>query len=407
MAHRSAMLHHMYRRSSGPAFVEMPPHMSALHRKSSRLQRTSSVPVNLLDNLRDFVACMVWEKLVSRVHDMNMLAPMGLDTPRAEVMLNTKLSMQFSRQEKLHDPSTVLETMCASCLHDARSTSSELTDRLPDISDVGKVCRCPTCDVAFTRRWAYETGSARFSIGRNPKQFKILPFTEEMEQMVQVWEAEEGYKSKYNSVVLVMYTGSQMCAHCSLAEAHGTISCSSQLGMHRDNGGGGNSQVASTLIRTLNFGHSRTVTMEMCQSLGGGQWQGVVGTSVDYTCVDGSELILDTSDEVKGVRLAPHGPVREAAWYHGMLTPVEKEGISCGLVSRHVGNVCDVRLSDDVVISGSALTEERQASYDRALSHWQSTHGARFSSSVLPVVEAALRAWKQRLGRCRRSSVSV
>ena len=112
-------------------------------------------------------------------------------------------------------------------------------------------------------------------------------------------------------------------------------------------------------------------------------------------CVDGSELLLDTSDEVLGVRPGLDGPVEQAAWFHGMTTSVDERGISCGFVARHVHSVCDVRLSDDVVISEHPLTEARQASFDVAQQEWQSSLALPYSARVLTAVKGALHRWRR------------
>ena len=60
-----------------------------------------------------------------------------------------------------------------------------------DDTPIGGQFKCPTCDVTFTRKYAYEVGSGKSSIGRNPSQIgrnpsqlKIFDFTPEMEQLI-------------------------------------------------------------------------------------------------------------------------------------------------------------------------------------------------------------------------------
>ena len=189
-------------------------------------------------------------------------------------------------------------------------------------------------------------------MGRNRAQFKVLPFTSDMHSMVAEWNKLSPLP--YNNIVLVTYCGADMCAHCAcgLHEEHGSIQCGTVLHMHQDNGQGGmrsNSQAACAVNRTLNIGDSRTLTMELVKHLGG-QCQRIIPNSrVEFELRHGSEFVLDTVDEVEGMRDTQTSPTR-CSWTHGMITPVGHAGISCGFVARTVTVVCDVNLHDDVVI---------------------------------------------------------
>ena len=82
----------------------------------------------------------------------------------------------------------------------------------------------------------------------------------------------------------------------------------------------------------------------------GMNWSSVPGTTVDFELKDGSEFVLDTGDEVEMERTGRGGMMVNGAWFHGMVTAVEDDGISCGFVARDVRTVRDVRLDTDVVI---------------------------------------------------------
>ena len=179
-----------------------------------------------MSTLREYAAVMVREKLCTRVEEMDIVA-MSLNSPRPEVMFNTKLSLQFSRRRVgsgTYDAQVVacdegVEELCTPCRKMLDVPASD------DVLDVGGSFVCPRCNVRYTRKFTYETGSAMYSIGRNPSQFRVMDFTEEMERMVSIWECQRGYVQEFNNIVLVMYCGGNMCAHCALGLQHGQTSC--------------------------------------------------------------------------------------------------------------------------------------------------------------------------------------
>ena len=355
----------------------------------------------LVTRLRHFAACMVKETLCTRVEHMAMLAPMA-NKPAPEVLLNTKMSMQFSYSAPHVSSLPIIDRLCAQCAIGAvvSGTCNVCSDN--GCSEcIGRHYMCHTCNTRFTRRWAYETGSGRSSVGRNPKQFRVLDFTDDMVMARDTWMASVGGKVEYNSIVLVMYCGASMCGHCALKTDHGSISCGTLLGMHRDNGGGGNSQAMSN-NRTLNVGHTRTLSMQLRKQLGGGLNQEVSGSWTDFAMVDGSEFILDARDEVATHRATPGGSVY-GAWYHGMQTELTDDDISAGFVARHVKVVCDVRLEDDIVIDsrkGCEAKMEKQKEYDDAQQWWQG-HCDEYRTAVQPAMEKALRQWRSLESRLR------
>jgi hypothetical protein len=242
----------------------------------------------------------------------------------------------------------------------------------------------------------YETGSALYSIGRNPAQFRVLDFTDEMEEMVSSWEAESGLGEQFNNVVLVMYCGGDMCAHCALGIQHGQVKCGSVLGFHRDNGSGSNSQAVKATNRTLNIGHPRKLSMDLRQYQGGEKWLPVNDTRIEFAMEDGTEFLLNTWDEEMLTRSTDEGVVvSQSAWFHGMQTPIGVADVSCGYVARLARHIGDVRLSDDRVISGEPR-ELKQAALDAVQTHWREEQCATYSAWVTPKIEMALRRWKTR-----------
>ena len=262
---------------------------------------------------------------------------------------------------------------------------------------VGRPYVCPvrSCGTHYVRRWAYETGSGRTSVGRNPAQFKVLPFTPDMHCMVEEWNKHSVIP--YNNVVLVSYCGADMCAHCACGQKHGSIQCGSVLHMHQDNGQGvrsSNSQAVCAVNRTLNLGEKRVLTMCLVKHLGGSLEREIVDSQVDFQLTHGSEFLLDTADEVEAHRNTPGGPTR-CSWKHGMLTPIRSNAISCGLVGRSVKHVCDVRSSDDVVIDAHYrgwVTSARAEDFRAGAEEWDGLC-ATYEKVVGPRVVKALQAW--------------
>ena len=351
----------------------------------------SSLAAELLDRLRTYAAVMVLDKLSTRVEEMDIVAMSGND-PRPEVMFNTKLSFQFSRRHRSGDQATDEHKTCTHCL---KLSGEPVTSR----QAVGGCYTCPRCLVRFTCKWMYETGSALYSIGRNPRQFRVLDFTDEMEEMVATWEAESGHVQEFNNIVLVMYCGGDMCAHCALGVSHGQVQCGSVLGFHRDNGSGANSQVQRAINRTLNIGHPRKLSMELRQYQGGEKWLSVEGSRVDFALGDGTEFVLDTRDEELSNRCISDGEevVSQSAWFHGMQSPVDVADISCGYVARHASHIGDVRLSDDGVI-GVVYDGPRQAAFDAVQTCWREQQCHTYRACVSDKVEDGLRRWGKRKG---------
>jgi hypothetical protein len=393
-------------RSAGPR--ELHVSVLAVSRKSHML-RHSVLPPDLVTRMKTFAQGVLHEKLVTQAKDMCIAGPMT-NKPRAEVLLNTKIAVQYSMDRHDCSSMTRIRRRCAGCRGTNEEEEGSRGTCCPMGSKgcaecVGRPYVCPEegCGLEYVRRWAYETGSGRGSIGRNPAQFKVLPFTREMHDMADVWAREGG--GTYNNIVLVTYCGADMCAHCACGLEHGSIQCASILRLHQDNAQGGNgrnSQEECSINRTLNIGSTRVLTMALARHLGGGYVQHIPGTEYGFEMRHGSEFVLDTRDEVGAMRDTDHGPV-QSSWTHGMVTPVSDGGISCGFVGRTVKNVRDVRIHDDVVIDTRFehwCTSTRAAEFGDAAREWHAMYPA-YVQRVGPKVLAALAAWD---GCVRRSS---
>ena len=368
--------------------------------RKSHMLPMSVLPPPLVTRLAEFAQCVVHEKLVTNAHAMCISAPHAQNA-RAEVLLNTKIAVQYSMDRWDSHLLTPIKRKCARC----RGSNEEDTPGscCPMGSSGCAVCVgcpyvCPVlhCNAHYVRRWTYETGSGRSTVGRNRAQFKVLPFTSDMHSMVEQWNKLSPLP--YNNIVLVTYCGADMCAHCAcgLREEHGSIQCASVLHMHQDNGQGGANYTTPTCAvnRTLNVGDSRTLSMELVKHLGGPcQWT-IPGSEVQFELKHGSEFILDTVDEVEGMRDTRTSPTR-CSWTHGMVTPVRAAGISCGFVARNVTMVRDVNLHDDVVIDAQHdawQCSDNAAQMRRAEQRWHELCPS-YVSAVQPRVEAALQSW--------------
>jgi hypothetical protein len=225
----------MMRRSQSGWWVEEEEWKDALHGCQSRVMRVSVLAPQVIDNLREFAACMVLEKFVSRAWDMTIAAPMGNEA-RAEVLLNTKVAMQFSKVHSIGG-GEIRQRLCAQCRGSDMETDPNACCGLGQSGCdkcVGWTLLCPACGESYQRRWTYETGCGRVSVGRNPEQFHVYPFTADMADMARSWGTTARHACGYNNFALVMYTGEALCAHCALGLDHKGIQCSSKLNMHQD-----------------------------------------------------------------------------------------------------------------------------------------------------------------------------
>ena len=342
--------------------------------------------------MRDFAAAVVLSKVHEHAEDINICAPMG-NPPVPELMYNTKLSVQYSRKP-ICTSTALIHELCARCAE----------RDLPDDTPVGGCFHCPTCDVTFTRKYAYEVGSGKSSIGRNPAQLKIFDFTPEMEELVTSYEKDSYGSETYTHVTLVVYLGSRFCANCVLAREglrqHGSKECHTILKAHRDIGGGVNSQVERSITRTLSVGGTRILGLEMrardtSKDLA---WVTVPDTEVDFPLYDGSMFVLDTDDEEQRLRPSPDGRLLEGAWFHGMMQAVASDEISCGFIARKVRSVRDVCCRTDVVLERQRET----AKYNEVARMWREIWAPLYKRSTGALVKSAIRKWNKRESQRRR-----
>jgi hypothetical protein len=389
-------------RSQGPLVGEHPRSRDPVPHKSHVCHR-SVLPAPLISRMAEFAQCAVMEKLVTLASDMCISGPRG-NAPKAELLLNTKIAIQYSKDRlECHDLEPIVRK-CAQC----RGSNEEEDDVETDGSCcqmgttgceqcVGRPYVCPvsSCGVCYVRRWAYETGSGRGSIGRSLAQFRVLPFTRDMHSMVEEWDKHASLP--YNNVNLVTYCGADMCAHCACGLKHGSIKCGSVLHMHQDNGQGAssaNSQAECAVNRTLNVGETRILTMSLVKHLGGSHERVIPCSEVEFELTHGSEFLLDTADEVDDVRETQEGQTT-CSWKHGMITPIRDAGISCGFVGRTVQRVRDVRTSDDVVIDrhyDTWVASKRGHDFRVAAEEWRAL-STTYTAVIGPRVVAALNAW--------------
>ena len=405
MAEKSELCRHL--RSTGTCHaapvLELSPRRSYVNQKSV-------LPAELIARMADFARGVVCEKLVERAEDMCISGPRTND-PKAEVLLNTKIAEQYSKDRPDFHDLPAISRRCAQCRGSENEEHVDETRARCCVMGiygceecVGRRYVCPekTCGVEYTRRWAYETGSGRGSIGRNRAQFRIRPFTPEMHSVASLWSKQSG--QCYNNMVLVTYCGANMCAHCACDLPHGSIQCGTILKEHQDNGQGGpgqNSQALCSINRTLNVGDPRTLTMSLAKHLGAGYERPIPDSEVHFNLTHGSEMVLDTQDEVECLRQTAEGRTR-CSWKHGMTTPIKGSGISCGYVARHVQRVCDVRLDNDVIIDPTLEVwqdSERGRQFQEAGAEWRNKLCKTYVEKVGPRIKAALLAWERRSTR--------
>ena len=409
-------------RSQGPLMGEQPRSRDPVLRKSHVCHK-SVLPAPLISRMAEFAQCVVLEKLVTLARDMCISGPRA-NAPKAEVLLNTKIAIQYSKDRLDFHALEPIVRKCARC----RGSNEEETnveekvdgggdgggsggggsggDSSGDCCKMGTtgceqcvgrpyVCPVSRCGVRYVRRWAYETGSGRGSIGRSLTQFRVLPFTRDMHSMVEEWDKHATLP--YNNVNLVTYCGADMCAQCACGLKHGSVKCGSVLHMHQDNGQGAssaNSQAECAVNRTLNVGETRILTMSLVKHLGGSHEREIASPEVEFELTHGSEFLLDTADEVDDVRDTHEGRMI-CSWKHGMVTPIRAGGISSGFVGRPVKHVRDVRISDDVVIDtryDTWVASKRGHDFLAAAEEWRAL-STTYTAVIGPRVIAALNAW--------------
>lgn len=142
--------------------------------RQSRLVHCSALHVgsDLLHKLQVQAAELVMERLLCQPQHMSIMSPHG-NTPQSEIFFNTKLSVQFTRAGPPPGAAARIQMvlLCPSCVG-KKDFDSWLHERCGSCRTgcgdcVGRQCWCPSCRCTFTRRWTYETGSGRSSVGRD------------------------------------------------------------------------------------------------------------------------------------------------------------------------------------------------------------------------------------------------
>lgn len=214
----SSTQHQMTLRSGEGALAALRSMPVVTQPQCSHLLQQSILPAWLICRMTEFAQGVVHERLVTGARDMCISGPM-MNAPRAEVLLNTKIAVQYSWENLKRQCLPVAERKCARCrgsheedLDSMRKCCGSERQGCGDCIGQRYVCPQEGCGVEYVRRWTYETGSGRGSIGRNRAQVKVLPFTRDMHIMASEWSKQSD--QEYNNVVLVTYCGASMCAHC-------------------------------------------------------------------------------------------------------------------------------------------------------------------------------------------------
>jgi hypothetical protein len=163
-------------------FVPLPLHGMPPVPLLSKCMHASDLAIEapLLHSLQCEAAKLVMERIVHRPETLAVIRPQG-NSPLAEVLFNTKVSMQFSRCTSINSSMGASSTgaqvaICEGCMGREVEEEALLLSRcvcggLKGCSAcVGKLLVCPRCEQSFTREWTYETGSGRSSIGRDIKR---------------------------------------------------------------------------------------------------------------------------------------------------------------------------------------------------------------------------------------------
>ena len=378
----------------------------------------SCAPVHVRSALSSLAAGVVRERLLDCPASMPVIA-MNCNPPRVEAMFNTKLCVHYSyvAPEAKRAPQYSLRK-CAHCHDGNGSPGAECTETAgcPGCPHcVGRIFKCPTCNRAFRRLWAYETGSGAFVVGRDPANFEIRPFTTELDHALD--SVRLPWSRSCDGVTgcsMVFYLGEDYCVACNLGLEHGTKECGSKLNPHQDRGKGVNSQ-ARMANRTISVGDPRTLRMQLMLP-GDDLEREAQPDRVEYELGPGKDFKLHPDDEESHARQLADGSVAMGSFYHSMPTPLRADLISCGFVFRELTNVRDVYVSTNMVI----LTQEEMRSYlndpvppkwrakgyktaagayDAVRAEWLK-RAPEYAERVRQLVERALARWEQQGFKC-------
>lgn len=156
-------------------FVPLPLHSSFTPLQSRCMCANDlGIKPHILHTLQCEAAALVMERIVLRPETLAVIRPQG-NSPLAEVLFNTKVSMQFSRSSNHSSHMAPLLALCAGCVATGEETAAFharcVCGGVAGCSIcVGRPMECPHCGQLFTREWTYETGSGRSSIGRDIKR---------------------------------------------------------------------------------------------------------------------------------------------------------------------------------------------------------------------------------------------
>ena len=220
-----------------------------------------------------------------------------------------------------------------------------------------------------------------------------------------------------NHATLVGYLGPDFCVSCKLNESGlsckakgGTKRCGSTLNLHKDNleGEGGNSQSRSR-NETINIGDSRTLSMVLCNP----DRIPYPAEREDFVFSDGTRFGLHPRDEQLCYRTLHNGEVAMGAWEHGMLHEIQRDGISAGVVFRHVIVAVEVDVKTHWVImdraqrqyyethvlemenvpAGARCIRDTRANMEREAREMWAQRAPRYVAAVHPLVERAWERW--------------
>lgn len=399
---------HGHSRRAGTAVADAPGHDNTPQPMLSGCCATCA-PRHVRTGLRSLAASVVCQRLVEQPEELAILA-MNLNEPRVEGMFNTKLSVQFSwTAPEAKCAPQYMSRRCAECYHGDLPLGADCTET-PGCDGcshcVGRKFKCPDCKCIFERRWAYEAGSGRTVVGRDPANFEIRAFTKELDHardsVTLPWSRSN---TRPTGCTMVFYLGASYCMACKLKLPHGTKHCGSVLKLHRDRVRGANSQT-NTANRTLSVGDPRTLRMQLMVD---GDPREREAERVEYELGPGRDFQLHPADEELAWRqFSDGGRVVRGSYYHAMPQQLRKDGIACGFVFRELNHVRDVLVSTNMVI----MTREERRHYelDPAPRHWKYKTRAeayatvreewvrlapRYSRAVRKLVERALKRWEE------------
>ena len=347
-------------RSSSVIPDEVMGHPRPLHQPPAPLLSglSQDAPENVTLALTQLAASLVRERLIHAPGKLAIIAPSG-NAPLCEALFNTKISIQFCIADQAAlEGSQSSPRLCTGCCAEntpvsMRGSPCICGDVNGCLSCIGRSFICPSCNRTFSRRTMYESGSGRATIGRDPNEFEIRMAPEGIQRGAAFLSLTSA--QAINSAVWVMYEGADLSP----------VGEPRNLGYHRDFGDAANSQAVGTQNRTISVGHTRHLSLvQMAYHPCTNRHHPVAGeppTEIKLTA--GSIFSLCAPDEESCARQFVDGRILQAAWYHGVRTPVAPKEISCGFVYRTVVNCCDVDDSSNVVILSPEKLAQYQSSY--------------------------------------------